>query len=340
MKHSFKHISLSLALGVTAAIAVLLGLSRAIGLIGGYIWIAVPVIVFVTVIVMTERMVAKRIHFAIDDLRKIERREFAEVDANIDGRDELSELRTVIESTGRTLEKEITAMRRLESYRRDFLGNVSHELKTPIFSIRGFAETLRDGALEKPGVRESFVEKIIKNADRLSHLAQDLTEIAKIETGELKMKPVKFSLAVLIQEVIESVEPRARNKEMQIRTEVPADLPKVLADESRIRQVLSNLVENGIKYTNPGGLITIRTERDKGDVVITVRDNGIGIAPEHQLRITERFYRVDASRSREQGGTGLGLAIVKHILNAHGSRLVLDSAVGKGSTFEFRLPVA
>jgi two-component system phosphate regulon sensor histidine kinase PhoR len=339
MPRIFNSISVTLAAAVGVVVGVVLFAGRLLGLIDGWIWLFVPIVVFAAVVVLTHSLVTRKIRRAIDDLRRIERREFDRLGSVKTGKDELTELQTVIATAGATLEREITAMRRLESYRRDFLGNVSHELKTPIFSIRGFAETLRDGALERPGVRESFVEKIIKNADRLSNLAQDLTEIAKIETGELKMNPHPFALNALIGEVVDAVEPRARNKEMRIQTEVPSALPRVLADESRIRQVLSNLVENGIKYTNSGGVVKIVASLVDDMVQISVSDTGIGIAAEHQSRITERFYRIDGSRSRDQGGTGLGLAIVKHILNAHGQRLELSSAIGKGSTFSFQLPI-
>ncbi len=333
-----KSISLSLAILVATVVGVVLGVVRLVGLIGGSIWLLVPVVVFVSVMVASRFLVSRRIRAAIDDLHRIEQRDFASVGLEFEGKDELSELRAVIGSTGKELEREITAMRQLETYRRDFLGNVSHELKTPIFSIRGFAETLRDGAMDRPGIRDSFVEKIIKNADRLTSLAQDLMEIAKIETGELKMKPSRLNVRGLIQEVVESVEPRAMNKEIQILTDVVESLPDVMADESRIRQVISNLVENGIKYTNAGGKVLIHATHADGYVSITVQDNGIGIAPEHHTRITERFFRIDASRSREQGGTGLGLAIVKHILHAHGQSLELSSVLGEGSRFSFRLP--
>ena len=339
MQRHFRSIAVALAVVVTLVVTAVLAGGRLLGIFSGWAWLAIPPIVLVVSWIVGNRLVARRVRQAIDDLRKIEQRDFEAVNTEVPGSDEISELRGVIASAGKALETEITAMKRLETYRKDFLGNVSHELKTPIFSIRGFAETLRDGALERPGVRDSFIDKIIKNADRLSNLAQDLSEIAKIETGELKMKQTAFTLRSVVSEVVDSIDPRARNKEITVRCELPPDLPKVFADEGRIRQVLSNLVENGVKYSNPGDTVSVLANRQGDHVVIEVADDGIGIAPEHQSRITERFYRVDASRSRDQGGTGLGLAIVKHILNAHGQRLELQSEVGVGSTFRFSLPL-
>jgi two-component system phosphate regulon sensor histidine kinase PhoR len=231
-------------------------------------------------------------------------------------------------------------LERIETYRRDFLGNVSHELKTPIFAIRGFAETLLGGALEREDVRGEFVEKIRQNAIRLDNLANDLSEIAKIETGELTMKVRPFDVEALLREVVETLESRADAKGINLAYTVSPRLPKGLADDERIRHVLLNLVDNGIKYTNEGGSVGIAARAVGGRVRFTISDTGIGIAPQYIGRVTERFFRVDPSRSRSQGGTGLGLAIAKHILNAHGGQLRIASDPGHGSTFSFSLPVS
>jgi two-component system phosphate regulon sensor histidine kinase PhoR len=254
------------------------------------------------------------------------------------GRGEIDHLRKAVLTTGRALEKEIGNLKRIESYRRDFLGNVSHELKTPIFAIHGFAETLLDGALDSPEVRVEFVEKILRNSERLDNLANDLSEIAKIETGELKMSPAFFDLEELLVDVVESLESRALQKNISITYRTDPRLKPMFADDGRVRQVLLNLVDNGIKYTNPGGTVLISARLVGEAIKTTVSDSGIGIAAEHIDRLTERFYRVDTSRSRSQGGTGLGLAIVKHILSAHGSRLLVQSKPGYGTTFSFSLP--
>jgi two-component system phosphate regulon sensor histidine kinase PhoR len=232
-------------------------------------------------------------------------------------------------------------LRKMENYRREFIGNVSHELKTPIFSIQGFAETLQGGALEDEDVRGSFVEKILHNADRLRHLARDLAEIARIETGELEMTVTTFPLGPLVEEVTESLGPVADEKEVALSERLPEGLPRVRGDRDRLRQVLSNLVDNAVKYNTEGGAVEVAARRmPGGDVKVYVVDDGVGVEPEHVERLTERFYRVDQSRSRRQGGTGLGLAIVKHILGAHGSKLSVSSSPGHGSTFGFVLAAA
>jgi two-component system phosphate regulon sensor histidine kinase PhoR len=256
-------------------------------------------------------------------------------------RDEVDALLVEARRTGRVLAERMRELRKMENYRREFIGNVSHELKTPIFSIQGFAETLQGGALEDEDVRGSFVEKILHNADRLRHLARDLAEIARIETGELEMTVTTFPLGPLVEEVTESLGPVADEKEVALSERLPEGLPRVRGDRDRLRQVLSNLVDNAVKYNTEGGAVEVAARRmPGGDVKVYVVDDGVGVEPEHVERLTERFYRVDQSRSRRQGGTGLGLAIVKHILGAHGSKLSVSSSPGHGSTFGFVLAAA
>jgi two-component system phosphate regulon sensor histidine kinase PhoR len=230
-------------------------------------------------------------------------------------------------------------MQRMETYRRDFIGNVSHELKTPIFTIQGFSETLLDGALEDERVRRSFVEKIRRNAHRLGNLARDLTEIARLETSGQETRREPFDLLKLVREVMEAVEPVAEDKRVTLHAHLPTTLPKAYGDPERIRQVVTNLVENGIRYNNEGGRVELSARATSGGegIKLTVADNGIGVAPEHLPRLTERFYRVDTSRSRNEGGTGLGLAIVKHVLQAHDAKLLVESTPGRGTTFGFTL---
>ncbi len=255
--------------------------------------------------------------------------------------DELDALVWQVYRTGLALEKEIGALKKLENYRREYIGNVSHELKTPIFAIQGFAETLLDGGLDDARVRRQFVEKILRHAQRLRLLTRDLAELSRIETGELKMEMAPFSLARVAAEVAEALELVAADRRVRLALRVPDGLPPAWGDRERIRQVLTNLVENGVKYNNAGGLVEVVARRlPEGGLKVTVADDGIGVAPQHVPRLTERFFRADASRSREQGGTGLGLAIVKHILAAHGSRLLVESKLGQGSSFGFTLPLA
>ena len=279
------------------------------------------------------KTVAGRLELARQTLRQARKRRFDVLTAlpGTPDRDELDALIHQVGRAGRTLQSEIERLEQVESYRREFLGDVSHELRTPIFAIVGFAER----------VRQRFVEKIARNAERLDALTRDLSEISKLETGRLQVVRAPFDLAALAAEVAEGLEHAARDHEVAVAARVPDTLPLVLGDRDRIRQVLTNLVENAVKYNEPGGHVEITARpRDTGDVRITVVDDGIGIPDAALGRLTERFFRVDKSRSRAGGGTGLGLAIVKHILEAHGQRLEVESRVGYGSAFGFALPVA
>ena len=289
------------------------------------------------------RLLAGRLALARATLEQIHHAEFEKLDAAKTpvAPDELGALIRQVYLTGVGVKVKMIELERLEDYRRQFLGNVSHELKTPIFSIRGFAETLLDGALDDEGVRRSFVEKIQRNALRLGNLAEDLGEVARIERGELQMTMAPFDLKRVAHEVLESLEPLAESKRVGLRPEIPKGLPPVNGDRERIRQVLTNLVDNAVKYNKKGGHVELIARLlPSSQIKVSVVDDGIGIAPEHISRLTERFFRVDTSRSRSQGGTGLGLAIVKHILGAHGSQLMVESHVQSGSTFGFALPTA
>jgi two-component system phosphate regulon sensor histidine kinase PhoR len=253
--------------------------------------------------------------------------------------DELGLLLREVYRTGQTLENEIQELKEREHYRREFIGNVSHELKTPIFSAQGFAETLLDGALNDEEVNRTFLQKILNNVTRLENLARDLSAITKIETGEMEMSSEAFGLADMFEEVRDSLELKAEENDVTLQFDRAEDLPVVYGDRSRIRRVLVNLADNAIKYNEAGGTVTLGARSTADDTVrISVEDDGIGIPPDHLPRLTERFYRVDKSRSRNQGGTGLGLAIVKHILAAHDRELRVDSTPGAGSTFSFTLP--
>jgi two-component system, OmpR family, phosphate regulon sensor histidine kinase PhoR len=288
------------------------------------------------------RLLVRRLDLAGTTLRQIRRHQFDNLDAaHLPRGDELNGLILQVYRTGLALEKEIRELKKIENHRREFLGNVSHELKTPIFAVQGFAETLLDGALDDERVNRAFVEKILRNAARLNNLVRDLSEISRIETGDLKMSFAPFSVRRLAAEVTESLELVARSREVTLHSLVPEDLPPALGDRERIRQVLVNLVDNAIKYNNPGGEVEVSARLlPAGEIKVSVVDNGIGLAPQDIPRVTERFYRVDKSRSREQGGTGLGLAIVKHILHAHDRKLMVESHLGRGSTFGFSLPIA
>ena len=252
--------------------------------------------------------------------------------------DEIGTLATGINDMAEKLGNDIEKLRKLERVRSEFLANVSHELRTPIFSIQGFLETLLDGAVDDPHVNREFLEKAHHHANRLDTLLSDLIEISRIESGEMKMSFRYFSLSDFLQQVVQEMQPQAAKKSLSLMLNPPlAHDEKVYGDRERLKQVMINLIDNAIKYTEPGGSITVRTSQEGTKAAIHVQDTGCGIALEHQTRIFERFYRVDRDRSREVGGTGLGLAIVKHIVEAHGGTIKVESEVGKGSTFTYTL---
>jgi two-component system, OmpR family, phosphate regulon sensor histidine kinase PhoR len=244
----------------------------------------------------------------------------------------------------RAIEEEIQKLKEMEAFRREFLGDVSHELKTPIFAIEGFIETLLDGALEDQKVNRKFLQKARKHAERLSNLVQDILVISHIESGELGMNLEKFSIHELIVDLLDGLAYKFTRKGRDIHYVIEANGLEgviVLADKMRIEQVLRNLIDNAVKYGNAKGIITIRLEQAaEGKVLVKVRDNGPGIEPQHLPRLFERFYRVDKSRSRNRGGTGLGLAICKHFMEAHKEQIWVESVVGQGATFLFTLTKA
>ena len=240
-------------------------------------------------------------------------------------------------------QREVTKLKDMEAYRREFLGEVSHELKTPIFAIQGFIHTLIDGAMDDPRVRKKFLKKAMKNSDRLSNLVEDLLVITQAESGEMEVRVRRFQIVELIQDVLDSFEYKFTKKNRNIQYNILENSHQssfVLADEERIRQVLTNLIDNAIKYGDQEGTVKISLSSDEEKIYVSVEDDGPGIEEEHLEKIFRRFYRVDKSRSREKGGTGLGLAICKHLMSAHGEKITVESVVGKGTTFTFSLKKA
>lgn len=235
-------------------------------------------------------------------------------------------------------ERELDELRRIEAYRREFLADVSHELKTPIFAAQGYILTLLDGAADDENVRYKFLRKAAKSLNGLDALVQDLLTLSQMESGMITMKYQVFDIRSLVLEVMDQLEHKAQKKGIGFVLEPDSDAPVyVHADFSRISQVLINLISNGIKYGNEDGWVKVRLEEKTAHHLIHISDNGIGIAPEHLGRVFERFYRVDKSRSKKQGGTGLGLAICKHILESHKSKIKVQSQPGVGTTFSFKL---
>lgn len=234
---------------------------------------------------------------------------------------------------------DISDLRKLERVRRDFVANVSHEFKTPLTAIQGFAETLLAGAIDDPQNRGRFLGIILEHSRRLARLTDDLLKLSKMDADRLDLEIRAVSPAQLIDSCLESAQPRAAEKDIRISLNMPKNLPEVAADRRRLTEVLQNLLDNAIQYTLPGGRIMVSAEVSAGDVVFTLSDTGIGIPSADQPRIFERFYRVDAARSREVGGTGLGLAIAKHLVEVHGGRIWVESEIGRGSQFHFTVPI-
>lgn len=232
---------------------------------------------------------------------------------------------------------DLTRIKKLENTRQEFVANVSHELRTPLSLIKGYVETLIDGAVEKPDVAQRFLRTIERNADRLTLLIEDLLTISRLESGKTVLNFTRLDLRAAVDRTIEDLAPRARQKAVRLLNVVPVGL-SARADANRIQQVLSNLLDNAIKYGRVEGTVEISARlAEDGRVEVAVRDDGPGIPPEALGRIFERFFRVDKARSREQGGTGLGLSIVKHIVQSHGGKAWAASKPGQGSIFFFTL---
>ncbi len=238
-----------------------------------------------------------------------------------------------------TKKQEIEELKKMARYRREFLGNVSHELKTPIFNIQGYVLTLLDGGLDDPSINKEYLLRTEKSINRMIAIVEDLETISQLEASELKLNTTKFDIVALTREVIEFLEIKSKKRDKVIGFDRNYDKPiLVLADKERIRQVLINLIDNSIKYGNPeNGKTKISFFDMDENTLIEITDNGNGIDAADLPRVFERFFRTDKGRSREQGGTGLGLAIVKHIIEAHDQTINVRSTVGVGTTFAFTL---
>jgi len=237
-----------------------------------------------------------------------------------------------------TILQDLTRVRRLETVRRDFVSNLSHELRTPLASLKALVETLRDGALEDPKAAGRFLNSVETEVDALTQMVQELLDLSRVESGQVPLNLVPADVREVLSRPAERLRPQAERAGLTLSVELPPDLPRVLADVERMQQVVINLLHNAIKFTPPGGRVTISAEAAGDEMIMSVRDTGVGIAAENLDRIFERFYKAD--RARSGGGTGLGLAIAKHIVQAHGGRIWAESMEGAGSTFYFSLRVA
>ncbi len=234
--------------------------------------------------------------------------------------------------------QDVTELRRLETVRRDFAANVSHELRTPLSAMKAIVETLEDGALEDPAAARTFLSRLHDEVDELTELVRELLELSRIESGQAQMNPEPTDPEPLLRSAADRLAPLAGRAGVELKLAVRADLPPVLADPERVRQVLANLLHNAIKFTPPGRWVELRAERRAAELAISVADNGVGVRPDDLDRIFERFFKTD--RSRSGGGSGLGLAIAKHLVQAHGGRIWAESGGMGGATFTFTLPLA
>ncbi len=264
-----------------------------------------------------------------------------ELRKSLERKDVIDEVNKEVISWANNKTKEIAQLKQLEKYRKEFLGNVSHELKTPIFNIQGYVLTLLDGGLEDANINRLYLERTVKSINRIISIVEDLESISRLESGELKLHHQKFDIITLTEEIFELQEMSAKSMKIKLGFLHNYEKPlMVYADRKRLTEVINNLIVNSIKYGKVGGKTTIAF-LDMGENILTeVTDNGIGIAEKDIPRLFERFFRVDKSRSRDMGGTGLGLSIVKHIIEAHNQTINVRSATNVGSSFAFTLQKA
>jgi two-component system phosphate regulon sensor histidine kinase PhoR len=246
--------------------------------------------------------------------------------------------RGALEQQASMLMEKLTEEQRLMQTQRNFVSMASHEFRTPLTAIQGFAETLIGGAVDDPQNRDRFLAIILSHSRRLARLTEDLLRLSSMDAEQLELEIRAVSVSQLIEPCYETSQRRAAEKGLILSLNVPSQLPDIAADNRRLQEVLQNLLDNAIQYTLPGGKIVLSAETRNDEVVFTVADTGIGIPQADQPRIFERFYRVDVARSREAGGTGLGLSIAKHLVEAHGGRIWVESEVGVGSRFHFSVP--
>ncbi|WP_084553636.1 sensor histidine kinase [Olleya marilimosa] len=285
-----------------------------------------------------EKFIYKRINKIYKDLTLLEAVSFSKKSITTD----MATLTKQIDQYAKNKKLEIETLKVREEYRKEFMGNISHELKTPLFTVQGYLETLLDGAINDKNVAEKYLERANKGVERLIYIVKDLDMITKLEVGDLSLNVDTFDIVELVQSVFELLEMKAAKKKITLTFDMEYKDPiMVKGDEERIQQVLTNLVVNSIKYGREKGTTEISIEKlIKNKVIVRVTDNGEGIEKKHISRLFERFYRVDKSGSRKEGGSGLGLAIVKHIIEAHDEKIYVESEFNIGSEFSFTLEKA
>jgi two-component system phosphate regulon sensor histidine kinase PhoR len=282
-----------------------------------------------------EHFIYKRVKKIYDDVSLLETTSYVNQPVTTD----MATLTKEVKKFARDKKLEIETLKIREEYRKEFLGNVSHELKTPLFTIQGYLLTLLDGAMDDKNIRKKYLERAEKGVERLIYIVKDLDMITKLEVGEINLDVTRFDIVEVIQNVFDLFEMKATNKNITLTFDMKYAKPIwVMADQEKIQQVVTNLVVNSIKYGKKGGTTEVGIEDlTKNKVIIRITDNGEGIEKQNISRLFERFYRVDKSGARSEGGSGLGLAIVKHIIEGHDEKIYVESQIGVGSEFSFTL---
>ncbi|WP_040247147.1 sensor histidine kinase [Psychroserpens mesophilus] len=293
---------------------------------------------FIVIQYRVERFIYRRVKKIYDDLTLLESTTLRKQPITTD----MATLTQEIDKFARDKKLEIETLKVREEYRKEFLGNVSHELKTPLFTVQGYLLTLLDGAIDDKRVSEKYLNRASKGLERLIYIVKDLDMITKLEVGDLRLNIKTFDIVELVESVFDLLEMKAAKKKITLTFDIDYNAPiMVSADKERIQQVLTNLIVNSIKYGREKGTTEVSIENlIKNKVIVRVTDNGEGISKENLTRLFERFFRVDKSGSRKEGGSGLGLSIVKHIIEAHDERIYVESELGVGSEFSFTLEKA
>lgn len=323
-------------LGLLAAVATLLLTDS---------WMAAAVVAGITLVLgylvnylMLRHFLGKQIRPLYDIINKHKEPQQAKEEGEHMEDESLQTVRQHVVEWAQEQQNEIHNLRQLATFRKEFLGNVSHELKTPLFNIQGYLHTLLDGGLEDPNINRRFLEKATENAERMEQMVKELDIITQLERGILELDPVNFDLMALVQSVFDSLEIKAQRHDITLTFKAGMGSGfMVYADQEKIRHVLVNLIENSIKYGKEDGITTLGFYDNEDTILTEITDNGIGIGKEHLPRLFERFYRVEKSRSRTAGGSGLGLSIVKHIIEAHHQSIHVRSKPSVGTTFGFTL---
>ena len=298
--------------------------------------LAVFIITYVIIFYTLRKVLINKITPIYKIIQKTTSPNLSQIDSYED-KDIINETGKDVANWAKLKTREIDKLKKLEKYRREFLGNVSHELKTPIFNAQGYISTLLDGGLEDETINHKYLEKADQSINRLITIVQDLESISKLESGELELIREDFNIIPLVKEVIDMHEMRANQKNIKVQINSNEKNIIVNADKQRITDVINNLIVNSVIYGKHNGNTSVKFYDMDNKILIEISDNGVGIEEKYIPRLFERFFRVDKSRSRDQGGTGLGLAIVKHILEVHGESIHVRSTLGEGSAFSFTL---